>query len=200
MASLSCLALDTLSKRYNANKQSFIVALACPNVTHLDHAQIERATYGADVLELRIDHLSPDGLTSTISPPPVDYVLSQIKALRKISILPILFTVRTASQGGKFPDQAIEEARELILAAIGIGCEYIDIETTWPVALISDIIEQKKQTKVIASLHDWTGNSSWNLTSLNEPYRTALRFGGKQYHSCIVRHNIHVHLLRLKSP
>jgi pentafunctional AROM polypeptide len=111
----------------------------------------------------------------------VDYVVSQIKALRKMTIPPILFTIRTASQGGKFLDQAINEARQLMLAAIESGCEYIDIEVTWPEELISEIVGQKKQSKVIASLHDWTGNMSWTSSSLNELYRKAMGYGGEKH-------------------
>jgi pentafunctional AROM polypeptide len=181
MASSSFSSTDPLPKRYHAGKQSFIVALACPDVTHLDHAQFERAMYGADVLELRVDHLSPTGASSNTSLPPVDYVVSQIKALRKMTIPPILFTIRTASQGGKFLDQAINEARQLMLAAIESGCEYIDIEVTWPEELISEIVGQKKQSKVIASLHDWTGNMSWTSSSLNELYRKAMGYGGEKH-------------------
>lgn len=180
-SSSSSLAIDRLSERYKAGKQSFIVSLACSNVTHLDHTKLERATYGADVLELRIDHLSPYEQVSVASSPPVDYVLSQINALKEISVLPILFTIRTASQGGKFPDQAIEEARQLMLAAIDIGCEYIDIELTWPEALIMDIIGRKKRTKVITSLHKWSGDVSWTFASLSQSYNKALEFGGEYY-------------------
>lgn len=100
-----------------------------------------------------------------------------------MTILPIIFTIRTASQGGKFPDDAIDEARELMLVAIETSCEYIDIEVTWPDSLVSDIIGKNRGTKVIASFHDWTGNVPWTLSSLNVPYYKAMRFGGEQHQS-----------------
>lgn len=183
MASSPVSAIDPLSKRYDSGKQSFIVALACPDVNQLDCSQFERATYGADVVELRVDHLSPDSITSTTSTPPVDYAILQIKALRKMTDLPILFTIRTASQGGKFPDHAIDEARQLMLVAIETSCEYLDIEVTWPESLISDIIRHNRGTKVIASFHDWTGNVPWTLSSLNVPYHKAMEFGGEKHQS-----------------
>ncbi|KAJ5279704.1 NAD(P)-binding protein [Penicillium angulare] len=49
-----------------------------------------------------------------------------------MSSLPILFTIRTKSQGGKFPDDASKEALDLILLAIESGMAYDDVLLTIP--------------------------------------------------------------------
>jgi pentafunctional AROM polypeptide len=89
---------DVLSTNYVAGRQSCIICLAHQDLTELGAALLKRASYGATVAELRVDQLKTHGggIAST------EYVSSQIRYLRETTGLPILFTIRTASQGGKF--------------------------------------------------------------------------------------------------
>ncbi|KIW11327.1 shikimate-5-dehydrogenase [Exophiala spinifera] len=158
-------AQDLISSYYAQGKQTFIIPLTFPDVTQAG-SNLERIGYGGDVWELRVDLLRPDELTKV---PSKDYVLSQLNWLRRGSDLPIIFTIRTVSQGGKFPDDAAPEALELMLLAAQYGCEYIDVEFPWPQSLKQEIVKHKGGSKLIASVHDWTGEIRWS-DSLFEHY------------------------------
>lgn len=108
--------------------------------------------------ELRVDLLrnssEPIGKINIPSP---EYVKAQLELLQWLSQLTILFTIRTASQGGKFPDNAGNEALALMLIAVEAGVKYADLEIEWPVDLVEKLGERKGDTKLAASFHDWTG-------------------------------------------
>lgn len=95
-----------------------------------------------------------------------------------MSPLPILFTIRTQSQGGKFPDDAVDEALQLMLLAVRCGVQYIDVEIEWPEALVSRIMQEKGDAMVVASYHSWTGDVGWTSEVLREKFRAADAFGG----------------------
>ncbi|KAL6248621.1 hypothetical protein RBB50_004876 [Rhinocladiella similis] len=156
---------DLISSYYTQGKQIFLIPLTFPDVTQAG-SNLERISYGGNVWELRVDLLRPDELTKL---PSKDYVLSQLDWLRRGSDLPIIFTIRTVSQGGKFPDDAAPEALELMLLAAQYGCEYIDVEFPWPEYLKQEIVKHKGASKLIASVHDWTGEVKWS-DSLFEHY------------------------------
>ena len=124
--------------------------------------------------ELRVDLLRSDELTKL---PSKDFVLSQLEWLRRGSDLPIIFTIRTVSQGGKFPDGAAPEALELMILAAQYGCEYIDVEFPWPESLKQEVGKHKGTSKLIASVHDWTGEIRWT-DSLFEHYINQDTYGG----------------------
>jgi 3-dehydroquinate dehydratase len=70
----------------------------------------------------------------------------------------ILFTVRTVSQGGKFPDEATQDALALMKLAVTLGCQYMDMEITWPSAVIESILVAKENSKIVASYHEFSRN------------------------------------------
>ncbi|KAF5508607.1 Short chain dehydrogenase yanD [Colletotrichum fructicola] len=91
--------------------------------------------------------------------------------------MPILFTIRTAPQGGKFPPDAENEALALMLMAVEEQCKYIDVEIEWSLELVNAVVEKKGSSKIIASFHDWTGDIRWTSDLLREKYATADAFG-----------------------
>jgi len=105
---------DVLLDNYARGKQTFIIPLTFTDINDAKDI-ITDISYGGDIWEARIDLLSPDGPNiGAVNLPPLDYVRAQIKALQAMSALPILFTIRTRSQGGKFPDGASKEALALM--------------------------------------------------------------------------------------
>jgi 3-dehydroquinate dehydratase type I len=164
---------DLISSYYAQTKQIFLIPLTFPDVTQTG-SNLERISYGGDVWELRVDLLRPNEWTKL---PSKDYVLSQLDWLRRGSDLPIIFTIRTVSQGGKFPDDAAPEALELMFLAAQHGCEYIDVEFPWPESLKQEIVKHKGASKLIASVHDWTGDIRWS-DSLFEHYIKQNTYGG----------------------
>jgi 3-dehydroquinate dehydratase type I len=173
-------ASDYLSAKYAANEQIFIIPLTFANILDAKET-ITRISYGGDIWELRVDLLNPGGPLTAESGdnlPPADYVRQQVKSLKAMSVLPILFTIRTRSQGGRFPDAAAEEAMALWIIAVEEGVEYIDVEIEWPQATIEKMQTIKKHVNVVASYHSWTGQIRWTSSELQQKCAAVDAFGG----------------------
>ncbi|EPQ51509.1 Pentafunctional AroM protein [Gloeophyllum trabeum ATCC 11539] len=167
-----------LASNLAKDTRSYFLSLTYPDVTpSLPH--IEELTTGVDAVELRVDLLrSPKdigGFTTYV--PPAAYVAEQLAALRRKTTLPIVFTVRTASQGGSFPDGDEKAAFELFNLAVRTGIEYIDVEISWSEKRIKDLSARKGHSQIIASWHDWSGKMKWNSAEVKEKYDTAARLG-----------------------
>lgn len=171
--------LDIISSNHAAGKRTFILPLMLPDITLLAVDYLKKISYGVDVWELRVDLLDP-GSEVPHSIPPLDFVAAQLRFLQTESDLPILFTIRTMSHGGKFPDKAVQEAFELMLLAVDMRCAYLDVEVSWPSFLHNQICEHKGDAMVIASFSDWSGDLRWSDESLLRWYEQTNSFGGEQ--------------------
>ncbi|KAF3391880.1 hypothetical protein DPV78_010508 [Talaromyces pinophilus] len=153
---------------------SFFVSLTLPDLR--DSGDLLRTVAsGSDAVELRVDLLKDPSSDGVI--PSAEYVAEQISFYRSRVSLPIVFTIRTVSQGGKFPDDAHEAALELIMLAIRSGCEFIDLEITFPEDLLRKVTESKAHAKIIASHHDPQGKLNWANGSWIQYYNKALQYG-----------------------
>jgi 3-dehydroquinate dehydratase type I len=169
---------DVLLDNYARGKQTFIIPLTFTDINDAKDI-ITDISYGGDIWEARIDLLSPDGPNiGAVNLPPLDYVRAQIKALQAMSALPILFTIRTRSQGGKFPDGASKEALALMLLAVECGVHYIDVEVEWPQSLVQKLQAGKGDAQIVASYHSWTGEIRWTSDELLQRQKAAEEFGG----------------------
>lgn len=159
-------------------RRSYVLTLPYPDIT-LSFSDFEELTAGVDAIELRVDLLrSPeDGHKFGHYIPPIPYVSKQIHALRQHTTLPIVFALRTISQGGRFPDHSEKEALELFRSAIRFGVEYLEVEITWSAKLTDDLVSKKGPSRIIASWHDSTGKFKWGSQSVEEKYREAEAFG-----------------------
>ncbi|KAL8999429.1 MAG: hypothetical protein Q9169_001743 [Polycauliona sp. 2 TL-2023] len=154
--------------------QSYFVSLTVPNVA--DAAPImEEVVVGSDAVELRVDLLEDP--QNRGKPPSVEFVASQVAVLRGTSSLPIMFTVRTQSQGGKVPDYAHQDIHDLLNLALRMGVEFLDLEISLPEDLLRTISESKRNTKIIASHHDPHDALSWSSGSWVPHYNKALLYG-----------------------
>ncbi|KAF9223187.1 Shikimate dehydrogenase [Gyrodon lividus] len=154
--------------------RSYFLSLTYPDVTPALPCISEVST-GVDALELRVDLLRELGSTSPI--PSHAYICHQVSALRRTTLLPFVFTVRTVSQGGAFPDDATKEASDLLKLALRLGCEYVDVETTLPPHLIKEIVSLKGTSHIIASFHDWSGSVAWDTPTMSSTYAVAAQYG-----------------------
>ncbi|KAJ9467273.1 Pentafunctional AROM polypeptide [Diplonema papillatum] len=111
------------------------------------------AESGADALELRAD------LLADTSP---EAVCKQLSLLRRRSDLPVIFTVRTASQGGKYPDDRQKGAVELLLQAARLGADIIDVEMTLKAELKEELFDALRGPLVLMSHHDPKRTLSWD--------------------------------------
>ncbi|KAL2170036.1 hypothetical protein VTG60DRAFT_5376 [Thermothelomyces hinnuleus] len=148
-------------------KHSFFVSLTVPNVsTALDI--IPRAVVGSDAVELRVD------LLESYDP---EFVAHQVALLRSVAKIPIVYTVRTVSQGGRFPDDDYELARRLYQIGLRTGVEFLDLEMTMPADILEAVTESKGFTRIIASHHDPQSKLSWRNGSWVPFYNKALQYG-----------------------
>lgn len=157
--------------------RSFFVALTFPDIRQsLD--DLPAVSIGCDALELRVDLLKDtNDCTKTTYLPALEYVAKQLALIRSKTQVPLIFTIRTRSQGGCFPDDAPDEALLLYIIAVRMGVEYIDLEMTWPTFLLEKVVSIKGVTRIIASHHDYFGNLRWSDGSWVSHFNKALLYG-----------------------
>ncbi|EPS35476.1 hypothetical protein H072_11160 [Dactylellina haptotyla CBS 200.50] len=153
---------------------SFFVSLTMPDLRN-DAQIIERCVEGSDAVELRVDLLVDPSQATGV--PSVEYLNDQVAYLRSKTSLPLIFTIRSASQGGRFPDSATENAERLYLEALKMGFEYLDLEMTWPESLIQRVTLAKGFTQIIASHHDTKQANSWSDGSWIPMFNKAVEHG-----------------------
>lgn len=107
---------------------------------------------GCSAVELRVDLLKEQNAL---------FVAHQTAILRKNTHLPIIFTVRTVSQGGRFPDDAHSHLEELYLLGIKLGVDLLDVELTAPQEVVQKVLSRRAFTRIIASHHDVSGLLKW---------------------------------------
>lgn len=113
---------DLISQRYAKGFKTYIVTLKFSDFSLLPKGFIDRISYGGDLLEFRADLLR-DASAGETAIPSLEYVKTQLQILQQLTSLPILFTVRTVSQGGKFPGGTAQEALALMKLVVTLGCE-----------------------------------------------------------------------------
>ena len=164
------------------DRKSYFLSLTFPDIATqrhlLDESLGEAAVLaGIDAVELRVDLLSPSGSAKAPNAPSIEYVTEQLVLLRCFTNLPIVYTVRTVSQGGAFPDQSEDHLFSLLDTGLRLGAEYIDVETTLPHARIQKLAKRKGSSKIIASYHDWSGKLSWNGPEVQAQYTLGAGLG-----------------------
>jgi len=113
-------------------------------------SDISQAEKIADIIELRLDLI----------------VGFDLPALMEAAALPAIVTNRTKTEGGQW--KGTEEERVQILSqAIEAGADYIDIETSTPKELLKPVLDNKGQTKIILSYHNFS-NTMEDLNPLYE--------------------------------
>ncbi|UZJ56430.1 hypothetical protein CBS101457_005750 [Exobasidium rhododendri] len=139
---------------------------------------MERITVGSDAIEVRVDLLHSSGeAVKAAHIPPLNYVATQLAALRQRTNLPIVFAIRTVSQGGMFPDEAEDEYFELLKLGLRTGCEYVDLEIGWKSERLEAVKIHKGHSHILASWHDWSGAWRWNSVEALEKYQVAAKYG-----------------------
>ena len=115
---------------------------------------------GVDAYELRVDLL--EDMT------PVS-IHRQIALLRDNSPLPIVYTVRSIGQIGKFPDDH-KRIFALLREGLRAGCEWVDVEACWPdepTGAFCGMAQGYKQTsRLLGSLHVTTPQGGEQIEAL----------------------------------
>ena len=155
-----------------AKPRSYFVALTSQDVSQISN--LDAVTIGCDAIELRVDLLKESGSADPY--PSIEYVSDQFAILRQASTLPIIFTVRTHGQGGKFPPSEEETAKKLMLLALSWGVEYLDVELGWSDLTIAEVVANRGFSKLIGSHHDLSGSLSWDEFGWAEKVTLASKF------------------------
>lgn len=146
--------------------RSYFVCLTYPNLKSSNALkQISKITTGCDAVELRVDLLESYDLS---------FVAEQVGLLRNHTEIPIIFTIRTVSQGGKFPDDDFDTIGDLTELAFKMGLAYVDMELSLPEGLFATLVSKRGFTKVIGSHHDFSGNFKWDNAEWENKYQFAV--------------------------
>lgn len=124
---------------------------------------------GADVLEMRVDLLDPSLRGHSD-------VRAQFAQLRRMSTLPIIWTVRSKGQGGAF-EGSEEEMVALLQLGVRLGCEFVDVEGCWSTKAKAAILDDKRGARIITSYHDFT-DKYYTAADLAKVF-SGLHCGGK---------------------
>lgn len=145
-------------EKIKRKQHSFFISLTSPKIELIKDVLTE-VTVGVDAIELRADLLVDDNASDGLPSP--DFLIDQIALLRSSSPLPLIFTLRTVSQGGRFPDHAAEAALALYRVALRMGFDFVDLELTAPEILKDFVLSRRKMCTIIVSHHDPKGKLSW---------------------------------------
>ncbi|KAG0343701.1 3-dehydroquinate dehydratase (3-dehydroquinase) [Podila humilis] len=150
-------------------KPTFFLSLTFPDVSPaLPH--LSKLTLGSDLIELRVDLLKSSGTSGASFR---EHVAQQVSLLRRHSDLPILYTVRSVSQGGQWPDQDVDGMVSLLQDGLEWGVEYLDVEIGLPRSHIDAVLANKGNTLIVASWHDCKGAVRWNSDAMEAQYKLA---------------------------
>lgn len=172
--------LKVMTGQYNALKTlrekscSFFVSLTMPDVRPFQKL-FKEVVVGSDAMELRVDLLENPSSPGSI--PSVEYVTEQLTILRSEIPLPVVYTIRTKSQGGKFPDDEYDAALELYKLGIRMGCDFVDLEIAFPEPLLKTVSSMRGYSKIIASHHDPKAALSWTDGSWIPHHNKAIEYG-----------------------
>lgn len=144
--------------------RSYFVCLTYDELTEDVLSKISQITTGVNAVELRVDLLKSWDL---------EFVSKQLSLLRIHTDLPIIFTLRTVSQGGKFPDGDHEKIKVLTELAFKMAVGYVDLELSLPEGLFATLASRRRFTKVIGSHHDFNAQYKWD----NSEWENKWQFG-----------------------
>lgn len=165
-------ALQKIQER----EYSFFVGLTSPTISSLLPI-LPEVTVGSDAIELRVDLLvdpaSKDGV------PGPEFLQEQIALLRSSSRLPLIFTLRSKSQGGSFPDEEVSRAVELYGVALRMGFDFVDLELTAAKEVKDYVLNHRKMCTIIASHHDPKGALTFSngAAEWKQHFESAKKFG-----------------------
>ncbi|KAG5362038.1 Pentafunctional AROM polypeptide [Yarrowia sp. C11] len=144
------------------------LSLTFPDVS-IAATMLPSLSEGCSALELRVDLLNENDEEI----PSEEYVLSQLAILRQNVDLPILYTVRTKAQGGRFPDNKPTELANLVNLGLKTAVELLDVELTYPAELVSSVGASRGYTKLLGSHHDFPGALNWSSLEWENMYARA---------------------------
>lgn len=146
----------------------------------------------ADAIEFRVDFLDP------ATNKPKDWIQNtgtQLAYLRQLTDLPIIYTLRTVPQAGKFDPAHKELYYQLLQWGLRWGCDYVDVELTTIgndqfSNIVMDACNRERHypvTKIIASFHDPEHHYSWSSSVISQMYNKTKQLFEMYGHSGVIK-------------
>ncbi|KAE8270177.1 hypothetical protein A4X09_0g2144 [Tilletia walkeri] len=186
--------------------QTSYLSLTFPDLRKVDPALFEQVVEGVDAIELRADLL--DCLTDAsretrqklgteksdvVVAAQLDYAelaiqIEKVRALCEGSKVPLIFTIRTSREGGKFFDDrdhasgSMESAHMenlyflLLGIALSMCVEIIDLELAWDIESTKLLAARRGRSKIMCSYHDLVGALRWDSNNARALYDRASSF------------------------
>ncbi|KAI8087628.1 3-dehydroquinate synthase-domain-containing protein [Gilbertella persicaria] len=165
--------------------QSTFVTLPISDYSSILPSILHQWTEHTDAIEFRVDHLVPldNNWIKTTG--------MQLMMLRQTTQLPIIYTVRTQPQAGKFDPSLLDLYLELIQWGHRWGCEYVDVELTTPSLSQLEAVMKMNQnypgTRLIASFHDPDHQYPWSGPYMKSMYGMALSLFERYKHQGVIK-------------
>lgn len=165
--------VDTNKASWSPGHRTYRLPLTYDDIRHAIPV-IDDLSIGIDLWEIRVDLLKLWDL---------DFLSFQVATLRRHSSLPILFTVRTTSQGGKYPSPeeddhtAVRRLSALLEHGLRLGVEYLDLEVTYLTQINVTIPRLCGNTTILGSYHDCTGSVPWTGPRMWQIYDSIVKMG-----------------------
>lgn len=142
---------------------------------------------GTDAIEFRVDHLP---VQETME----DWVANvglQLAHLRQLTRLPIVYTVRTQPQAGKFDPSQVDLYETLLQWGHRWGCDYIDMESSTLAEerqrAMMEMNQSYDNTKIIFSFHDPNHTLSWSDAAMKKVYQQAKSLFDAYNHQGVIK-------------
>ncbi|KAH8927754.1 SKI-domain-containing protein [Atractiella rhizophila] len=169
--------LDFLSYASDSERRTYALQLCEEDPTTLR----KEDTTGANVIEVRIDLVKSELLSSEEREKGRDFVARSISKIRSVTTLPIIFTVRTVLGGGSFPDfmkDATWKERYLDLLRLGveIGCEFVDVELRLGADELERLARSRGTTHLIGTDIDLNQTTPWCIKNVQPSLDLAQQF------------------------
>ncbi|PWN36929.1 aldolase [Meira miltonrushii] len=190
---LASFQSQTLPWKPEPKGRSYLVTLPFADLhPHVD--KLPLITLGADAIELRADLLNDPGASNgqadiieAYENPSLSYLSEQVALIRRhLPDYPLVFTLRTPAQGGRYPYPADAPAKALFTSlrhALKLGCNVIDIEMGLDPAQTQLLIEEAKLRKITV-LISWrdqkpstSGGFDWDVNRATDLYNKAGELG-----------------------
>ncbi|KNC87071.1 hypothetical protein SARC_00815 [Sphaeroforma arctica JP610] len=154
---------------------SFFLSLTFGDVREAIAIGLDVLGSGVNALELRVD------LLNSHAP---EFVTEQVALLRRHSPLPIVYTVRSVTQGGAFSGSE-EKLFSLLHLGVKLGCEYVDFETIWSGAVRENLLKNRQASALVASFHVAGDVTPWD--TIQEEFIKAYHGGRVDVVKVVVR-------------
>lgn len=178
------LGIGSTHQQVTLEKASCFVTPTIPDYSSLPPFLLQQWIEGADAIELRVDLLEMKPNVSWIAT-----TGEQLAHLRsRLFNLPVIFTVRTIPQAGKFDASLVKEYMELLYWAQRWACDYVDVEfTTISPQQLDALASVNHQSRWIASFHDPDRLYPWSSQQMQSIYERAASVTSKNNKSTVVK-------------